>query len=39
MTKRQLEDIAGENIFKEVDEATKEYNKIMNDILKDINIF
>ena len=39
MTKRQLEDVAGENIFKEVDEATKEYNKIMNDILKDINIF
>jgi len=39
MTKRQLEDVAGENIFKEVDEATKEYNKIMNNVLKDINIF
>ncbi len=39
MTQRQLEDVAGENIFKEVDEATKEYNKIMNNVLKDINIF
>ena len=39
MTKKQLEDVAGEDIFKEVDEATKEYNKIMNNVLKETNIF